>query len=87
MTRAADIGRGTFTFISSTNQVQPKMQQLFDKLAHPAVTELALEGDKAALEYWPSPLPDLYFSEPVLVAVKLDGSQHLTLKGRQTQDQ
>ncbi|WP_462146791.1 marine proteobacterial sortase target protein [Pseudoalteromonas gelatinilytica] len=82
MTRAADIGRGTFTFISSTNQVQPKMQLLFDKLAHPAVTELALEGDKAALEYWPSPLPDLYFSEPVLVAVKLDGSQHLTLKGQ-----
>ena len=28
MTRAADIGRGTFTFISSTNQVQPKMQLL-----------------------------------------------------------
>ena len=82
MTRAADIGRGTFTFISSTNQVQPQMQQLFDKLAHPAVTELALEGDKSALEYWPSPLPDLYFSEPVLVAVKLDGSQHLTLKGQ-----
>jgi len=24
----------------------------------------------------------LYFSEPVLVAVKLDGSQHLTLKGQ-----
>lgn len=82
MTRAADIGRGTFTFISSTSQVQPKMQLLFDKLAHPAVTELALEGDKAALEYWPSPLPDLYFSEPVLVAMKLDGSQHLTLKGQ-----
>jgi len=82
MTRAADIGRGTFTFISSTSQVQPKMQLLFDKLAHPAVTELALESDKAALEYWPSPLPDLYFSEPVLVAVKLDGSQYLTLKGQ-----
>ncbi len=82
MTRAADIGRGTFTFISSTSQVQPKMQLLFDKLAHPAVTELTLEGDKAALEYWPSPLPDLYFSEPVLVAMKLDGSQHLTLKGQ-----
>nr|WP_193987726.1 marine proteobacterial sortase target protein [Lelliottia steviae] len=82
MTRAADIGRGTFTFISSTSQVQPKMQLLFDKLAHPAVTELALEGDKAALEYWPSPLPDLYFSEPVLVAMKLDGSQYLTLKGQ-----
>ncbi|MCP4586026.1 marine proteobacterial sortase target protein [Pseudoalteromonas sp.] len=82
MTRAADIGRGTFTFISSTSQVQPKMQLLFNKLAHPAVTKLALEGDKGALEYWPSPLPDLYFSEPVLVAVKLDGSQHLTLKGQ-----
>ncbi|QLJ08958.1 marine proteobacterial sortase target protein [Pseudoalteromonas sp. JSTW] len=82
MTRAADIGRGTFTFISSASQVQPKMQLLFDKLAHPVVTELVLHADNQELEYWPSPLPDLYFSEPVLVAVKLAGNQHVTLTGQ-----
>ncbi|TMN70980.1 marine proteobacterial sortase target protein [Pseudoalteromonas sp. S1727] len=87
MRRAADVGRGTFTHIGSTAQVQPKMQQLFDKLAHPAITQLALinDGIDQQLEYWPSPLPDLYFSEPVMVAVKLDSQAAITLTGQTAQ--
>ena len=87
MRRAADVGRGTFTYIGSSSDVQPKMQQLFDKLAHPAITQLALSSDLAnqALEYWPSPLPDLYFSEPVMVAIKLDNNAGVTLAGQTAQ--
>ncbi|HEA17328.1 MAG TPA: marine proteobacterial sortase target protein [Pseudoalteromonas prydzensis] len=87
MRRAADVGRGTFTHIGSSAQVQPKMQQLFDKLAHPAITQLALISDAVSqqLEYWPSPLPDLYFSEPVMVAVKLDNQSAITLTGQTAQ--
>lgn len=87
MRRAADVGRGTFTFIGNNGEVRPKMQQLFDKLAHPAITQLALNGELAnqALEYWPSPLPDLYFSEPVMVAVKLDSQAAITLTGQTAQ--
>ncbi|MDE1067840.1 hypothetical protein, partial [Escherichia coli] len=83
----ADVGRGTFTFIGNNGEVRPKMQQLFDKLAHPAITQLALNGELAnqALEYWPSPLPDLYFSEPVMVAVKLDSQAAITLTGQTAQ--
>jgi len=86
MRRAADIGKGSFTFIGSTHEVQPKMQQLFDKLAHPAITELALSDENGnRLDFWPSPLPDLYFGEPVMVAIKLNGTGNILLSGQTAQ--
>ena len=39
MTRAAELGRGTFTHIGSVEQVEERMRGLFDKLESPAVTE------------------------------------------------
>ncbi|KTF19707.1 marine proteobacterial sortase target protein [Pseudoalteromonas sp. 10-33] len=86
MRRAADIGKGSFTFIGSTQEVQPKMQQLFDKLAHPAITDLALSDENGnRLDFWPSPLPDLYFGEPVMVAIKLNGTGNILLSGQTAQ--
>ena len=83
MRRAADIGKGTYTFISSAHDVQPKMQQLFDKLAHPAMTNLALTNKNGeSLDFWPSPLPDLYFAEPIMVAIKLDNTDAITFTGQ-----
>jgi len=40
MTRAAELGRGTFTHIGSVDQVEERMRTLFDKLESPAVTNL-----------------------------------------------
>ena len=86
MRRAADIGKGSFTFIGSKNEVQPKMQQLFDKLAHPAITNLALSDESGnSLDFWPSPLPDLYFGEPIMVAIKLDKTNNVVLAGQTAQ--
>jgi Ca-activated chloride channel family protein len=86
MRRAADVGRGSFTFIGSTSEVQPKMQQLFDKLAHPAITNLALSDESGnSLDFWPSPLPDLYFGEPIMVAIKLNNAKSVVLAGQTAQ--
>lgn len=86
MRRAADIGKGSFTFIGSTSEVQPKMQQLFDKLAHPAITNLALSDENGnSLDFWPSPLPDLYFNEPIMVAIKLNNASNVILNGQTAQ--
>lgn len=86
MRRAADIGKGSFTFIGSTHEVQPKMQQLFDKLAHPAITNLTLSDESTnRLDFWPSPLPDLYFGEPIMVAIKLNDTNQITLSGQTAQ--
>ena len=40
MTRAAELGRGTFTHIGSVEQVEERMRGLFAKLENPAVTDL-----------------------------------------------
>nr|WP_231615165.1 marine proteobacterial sortase target protein [Pseudoalteromonas sp. SWYJ118] len=86
MRRAADIGKGSFTFIGSTSEVQPKMQQLFDKLAHPAITNLALSDESGNnLDFWPSPLPDLYFGEPIMAAIKLNNVKNVVLTGQTAQ--
>lgn len=86
MRRAADVGKGSFTFIGSTSEVQPKMQQLFDKLAHPAITNLALSDESGNnLDFWPSPLPDLYFGEPIMVAIKLNNAKSVVLAGQTAQ--
>ena len=59
------------------------MQQLFDKLAHPAMTNLALTNTNGeSLDFWPSPLPDLYFAEPIMVAIKLDTTDTITFTGQ-----
>jgi len=67
MTRAAEMGRGTFTLISEVDQVKSRMEELFNKIGQPVVTGLTatLDGSSAVLS--PSQLPDLYRGEPVLM--------------------
>lgn len=71
MTRAADTGRGAYTFIGNSHEVQDKMQHLFNALQHPAIADLSLSSAGQELAFWPNPLPDLYFGQPLMVAVKL----------------
>ncbi|MDJ0623913.1 MAG: marine proteobacterial sortase target protein [Desulfocapsaceae bacterium] len=71
MTRAATVGRGSYTFIGKVNEVQKKMTALFDKLENPVVTGLKLDSDdNAAIEMYPQPFPDLYHGEPFVALLK-----------------
>ena len=82
MTRASEIGRGTFTHIGSVAQVEERMRSLFDKLENPIVTNLTASYSADA-DVTPAVLPDLYRGEPVVLAAKLgspDGT--LEVKGR-----
>jgi Ca-activated chloride channel family protein len=82
MTRAAEIGRGTFTHIGSVEQVEERMRSLFDKLENPIVTNLTASYSAEA-DVTPAVLPDLYRGEPVVLAAKLgapDGT--FEIKGR-----
>ncbi|MBK8770927.1 MAG: marine proteobacterial sortase target protein [Rhizobiales bacterium] len=67
MTRAAEMGRGTFTLISEVDQVKSRMEELFTKIGQPVVTGLAATIDGSATALTPSQLPDLYRGEPVLM--------------------
>jgi Ca-activated chloride channel family protein len=71
MTRAAEIGRGTFTHIGSVDQVQERTRELIEKLESPAVTGLSSSYSGGAIDATPAPLPDLYRGEPVVIAARL----------------
>ena len=78
MTRAAQAGRGTFTYIDSGAQVQGTIDRLFRQLSAPVLTDLRLhwrrgEGD-AAVQQAPVQVADLYAGEPLIVAVAADGA-------------
>ncbi|HEU4685925.1 MAG TPA: marine proteobacterial sortase target protein, partial [Nitrospira sp.] len=70
MRKAAEFGRGTFTHIASTSEVKRQMDALFHKLERPVLTDVRVEGLDPAVEMFPSPIPDLYAGEPVVVALK-----------------
>jgi Ca-activated chloride channel homolog len=82
MTRASEIGRGTFTHIGSVQQVEERMRSLFDKLENPIVTNLTAIYSSEA-DVTPAVLPDLYRGEPVVMAAKLGtAGGTLEIKGR-----
>lgn len=73
MRKAAEMGRGTFTFIGNPTDVEPRMAELFDKLDTPVLTNLELAfGPEMGtdIEVWPRRLPDLFAGEPLMVVFK-----------------
>ena len=72
MTRAAELGRGTFTHIGSIHQVDERMRSLFEKLESPAVTGLTVTFSDAKADLTPQAIPDVYRGEPLVLASKLD---------------
>jgi Ca-activated chloride channel homolog len=83
MTRAAELGRGTFTHIGSVEQVEDRMRGLFAKLENPAVTGLTATFSDAVADMTPAAIPDVYRGEPLVLAARLDklvGS--VEIKGR-----
>jgi Ca-activated chloride channel homolog len=83
MTRAAELGRGTFTHIGSVEQVEERMRGLFAKLENPAVTGLTAKFSDATADLTPAVIPDVYRDEPLVLAAKLDKlAGSLEIKGR-----
>jgi Ca-activated chloride channel family protein len=69
MRKAAQFGRGAYLHVGRLDEVEPRMQGLFDKLEHVALTDIALDWPEAA-EVYPARVPDLYRGEPVVVAAR-----------------
>lgn len=72
MTRAAELGRGTFTFIGDAAQVKARMDELFTKIGQPVITGLSARLENNSAELAPSLLPDLYLGEPLLIMAEAD---------------
>jgi Ca-activated chloride channel family protein len=73
MTKAAQLGRGTFTYIGRIEEVRARMSELFGKLETPVLKGLqAYWPQGAQVEAWPARLPDLYAGEPVVLVARLE---------------
>lgn len=77
MSEAAKMGKGTFTYIGSVDQVQEKMLSLLTKLQHPAITDIELQLNTGTLpsnqqlEFYPNVIGDLYKGEPLVLSYRL----------------
>jgi Ca-activated chloride channel family protein len=85
MRKAAQFGRGTFTYVGSTAGIEGSMRELFEKLEHVALTDVVVDWPAAA-EIFPPQLPDVYAGEPLVVAASFPASAgkplQLTAYGR-----
>ena len=84
MSKAANQGRGTFTYIGDINEVNNKTAALFKKLETPALIniQLSIDNDTSEYEIFPKIIPDLYAGEPLTLLLK--GKQipeSITVKG------
>ncbi|MFO1315857.1 MAG: marine proteobacterial sortase target protein [Burkholderiales bacterium] len=73
MTKAAQFGRGTYTYIADVREVKEKMTALFRKLESPALTDIAVDWPAGA-DAWPRVVPDLYVGEPVVVVAQFNAN-------------
>ncbi|WP_171094072.1 marine proteobacterial sortase target protein [Usitatibacter rugosus] len=72
MTKAAQFGRGTFTYIASPDEAQAKMAALFAKIEAPVLKDVSIKWpDGSDVETFPARVPDLYLGEPIVVAAAL----------------
>ena len=75
MTKAAQFGRGTFTYIAEAREVEEKMARLFAKIEAPVLKDVSLRyADGTPVETFPPRVPDLYLGEPIVVTTAVPGA-------------
>ncbi len=72
MRKAAEAGRGTYSYISALHEIDEKMERLIRKLEKPQITDIEVQwpGGLGPVSY-PETVPDLYAGEPVIVKARL----------------
>ncbi|MGI9343888.1 MAG: marine proteobacterial sortase target protein [Gammaproteobacteria bacterium] len=71
MRKAAQFGRGTFTYIGVQTEVEAKMDELFARLEKPQLRNVSLAWPDANTVASPDPVPDLYAGQPIVITAKL----------------
>ncbi len=83
MRKAAQFGRGTYTFISSPEEISGRMTVLFDKLERATLTDIAIDWhDLIVPDVVPRAIPDLYAGEPLVITARLGfAPDHIEVEG------
>ncbi len=73
MRKAAEAGRGTYSYISALHEIDEKMERLIRKLEKPQVTDIRIQWpDGLSPISYPEAVPDLYAGEPIVVKARLE---------------
>ncbi|WP_339339989.1 marine proteobacterial sortase target protein [uncultured Oceanicoccus sp.] len=86
MRKAAEFGRGSFTYIGDTHAVQQSMSRLLDRLNKPLIKDMTIEWPTAnSVEHYPEKIPDLYQGEPLVINAAIENlSGVITVRGKQS---
>jgi Ca-activated chloride channel family protein len=87
MRKAARLGRGSFSYIGSSDEVTARMQSLFARLDAPLLTDVELDwhmpDGTVFRDQVPKLVPDLYAGEPLTVALRSQAPvRGVTVSGR-----
>ncbi|TYK64798.1 marine proteobacterial sortase target protein [Colwellia echini] len=84
MKKAAEIGRGSYQFISNHSELVKEMNSLFSKLSQPVLTNLMLNVEhdhrnakqgSVTINTTPNPIPDVYAGEPLFLSYQITGQK------------
>jgi Ca-activated chloride channel family protein len=75
------VGRGAVAYLGLTEEADKIMEDLFERISHPALTDLQVDwGALQASEVFPTKMPDLFVGRPVIVTGRFSGSENSTLR-------
>ncbi|OUS24054.1 marine proteobacterial sortase target protein [Gammaproteobacteria bacterium 45_16_T64] len=83
MKKAAQYGKGTYTFIGDTFEVRKSITALFEKIEKPMLTNVKVKFHNSGVtEFYPGNIPDLYDGEPLLLFVQMaEKTDTITVSG------
>ncbi len=70
MRKAAQHGRGTYTYVATLDEVDARLKQLFRTISMPVLTGLELNIDPLQAQINPDRIPDLYAGQPLVLTLK-----------------
>ena len=79
------IGRGTTAFVGLNESAEKAVDQLYQRIEHPALTDIKLDWSGADIrDVYPSTIPDLFVGRPVVITGRFQGTgvANLKLSGR-----
>jgi len=81
MRKAAQFGRGTFTYIGAQEEVVERMGELFTRLQTPVLRDINIAWPGKTMSY-PQVIPDLYSGQPLVMTARLgNATGRLTISG------
>jgi Ca-activated chloride channel family protein len=74
-------GRGAVAFLGPNDDASPIMEDFFERISHPALTDLRIDwGGMRVAETFPGQLPDLFVGRPLIVTGRYRGDANAPIR-------